>query len=119
MMPTANPWPIDDARHNVWQLCRELANLEGHLDDPGRNCVKCITKHLACIEGLAQEGIGLDHSAALQPLFRQVIDAVASAGWAPGVPPEAARELIRQARRACCTAQLRNAGAPNILPRRS
>lgn len=117
MTPTANPFPIDDARHNVWPLCRELSNLEGHLDEPGRRCVKCIAKHLSAIEGLAREGIGLDNAAQLRPLFLQVIDAVDAATWRPGVAPEAARELIRQARRACCSAQLQLAGAPNVLPR--
>lgn len=115
MSKGANPWRIDDARHNVWQLCCELGNLEGHLDDRDRGCVKCITKHLATIEGLASEGIGLDGGDELRPLFERVLAAVDAAGWRSDTTPEEARTLIRLARRACCTAQLQLAGAPNIL----
>ncbi len=51
-----NPWPIDDARHNLLLLGQELTLLEGHLGDETRSCPSCITKHALAASALAQEG---------------------------------------------------------------
>lgn len=112
--PARIPWPIDDARHNVWLLACELAALEGHLVD-GRRCAKCVTKHLATVAALAREGLTLDNAGDERALLQRVLQAVDASGWAPNTAPVAARELLRSARRAVCERQLQLAGMPNVL----
>ena len=64
-----NPWPIDDARHNLTLLAQELTLLEGHLGDAGRSCPECITKHALAASGLAQEGSRLANGPQYQDLW--------------------------------------------------
>ena len=65
-----NPWPIDDARHNLTLLAQELTLLEGHLGDEGRSCPECITKHALAASGLAQEGRRLEQGPRFKELWQ-------------------------------------------------
>ena len=66
-----NPWPLDDARHNLVLLAQELLLLEGHLADPERRCPSCVTKHALTVRGLADEGRRLDSGGQLGPVWQQ------------------------------------------------
>ncbi len=66
-----NPWPLDDARHNLVLLAQELLLLEGHLADPERRCPSCLTKHALTVRALADEGRRLDGGGGLGPVWQQ------------------------------------------------
>ena len=53
MMPITNP------THNMREICKELTLLEDHLNQPGKRCPDCITKHFLKCEALAEEGVSL------------------------------------------------------------
>jgi len=51
--------PIMTPTHNMREICKELTLLEDHLNQPGKRCPDCITKHFLKCEALAEEGISL------------------------------------------------------------
>lgn len=52
--------PILDPRFNLRETAKQLCLLETHLNLPLQRCADCIRKHSITIEGLIDEGIGLD-----------------------------------------------------------
>ena len=103
-----NPWPLDDARHNLVLLAQELLLLEGHLADPERRCPSCVTKHALTVRALADEGRRSDPQGAYASIWHTASLAqlagirAGSAGWgAEGNEKSAVDEDV--ARRASAT----------------
>jgi hypothetical protein len=108
----ANPYAIHDARHNLVELLKELALVEGHLDDWERQCPLCITKHLHTIMGLAEEGATLDQASPdLVTLFEQVRDAA----YAAQNDGRVTRQTLRTVRRALVEHLVKLQGGPAVL----
>lgn len=111
-MMHANPFAIHDARHNLVELVKELALVEGHLDDWARQCPLCITKHLHTIMALAEEGVTLDQvTPDLVALFTEVQAAAYAAQNDLGV----SRQSLRLVRRRLVDHLVKTQGPPAIL----
>jgi hypothetical protein len=52
--------PVFEPAHNMREVCKQLCLLEDHLHQTDKRCADCIRKHFLTIEGLIEEGIGLD-----------------------------------------------------------
>lgn len=51
--------PVLRPSFNAREICKELALLERHLNEPQQRCKDCINKHFLTIEALAEEAISL------------------------------------------------------------
>ena len=67
--PGANLFGLDDPRHNLVLLAKELLLLEGHLGDSSRHCPDCITKHALAASALADEARRMGGSAQWNSLW--------------------------------------------------
>ena len=67
--PGANPFGLDDPRHNLVLLAKELLLLEGHLGDSSRHCSDCMTKHALAASALADEARRMGGSAQWNSLW--------------------------------------------------
>lgn len=68
--------PIFEPQHNMKAIGKELALLEDHLFQPTRRCNDCIRKHLVRAEAFGEEGISLDRTGSIVPLFTQYLDEI-------------------------------------------
>ncbi len=74
-----NPWSLDDPRHNLVLLGKELLLLEGHLGDPSRHCPSCVLKHALSAAGLCEEARKMPGAARWAALWLATEGVVASA----------------------------------------
>ncbi len=116
--PTAspvNPWPIDDARHNLLLLAQELTLLEGHLGDETRSCPECITKHALSAHALAQEASRMEQGQQFGALWRATGQVVGQTLREPNL--EAVRQLRQGVVRAIVG--MRGQGSPTLRPKKA
>lgn len=52
--------PIMNPLYNLREICKQVALLEEHLNQPRKRCPDCIRKHFLTIEALFEEAISLD-----------------------------------------------------------
>ena len=52
--------PIMSPLYNLREICKQVALLEEHLNQPRKRCPDCIRKHFLTIEALFEEAISLD-----------------------------------------------------------
>ena len=52
--------PIMSPLYNLREICKQVALLEDHLNQPRKRCPDCIRKHFLTIEALFEEAITLD-----------------------------------------------------------
>ena len=52
--------PIMSPLYNMREICKQVALLEDHLNQPRKRCPDCIRKHFLTIEALFEEAISLD-----------------------------------------------------------
>ncbi len=52
--------PIMSPLYNMREICKQVALLEEHLNQPRKRCPDCIRKHFLTIEALFEEAISLD-----------------------------------------------------------
>lgn len=52
--------PIMTPLYNMREICKQVALLEDHLNQPRKRCPDCIRKHFLTIEALFEEAISLD-----------------------------------------------------------
>ena len=52
--------PIMSPLYNLREICKQVALLEDHLNQPRKRCPDCIRKHFLTIEALFEEAISLD-----------------------------------------------------------
>ena len=52
--------PIMSPLYNMREICKQVALLEEHLNQPRKRCHDCIRKHFLTIEALFEEAISLD-----------------------------------------------------------
>ncbi len=52
--------PIMSPLYNLREICKQIALLEEHLNQPRKRCPDCIRKHFLTIEALFEEAISLD-----------------------------------------------------------
>ena len=52
--------PIMSPLYNLREICKQIALLEDHLNQPRKRCPDCIRKHFLTIEALFEEAISLD-----------------------------------------------------------
>ena len=52
--------PIMNPLYNMREICKQIALLEEHLNQPRKRCPDCIRKHFLTIEALFEEAISLD-----------------------------------------------------------
>ncbi len=52
--------PIMNPLYNLREICKQIALLEEHLNQPRKRCPDCIRKHFLTIEALFEEAISLD-----------------------------------------------------------
>jgi ribosomal protein S18 acetylase RimI-like enzyme len=52
--------PIMSPLYNLREICKQMALLEDHLNQPRKRCGDCIRKHFLTIEALFEEAISLD-----------------------------------------------------------
>lgn len=53
--------PIMSPLYNMREICKQVALLEDHLNQPRKRCPDCIRKHFLTIEALFEEAISLDN----------------------------------------------------------
>jgi len=53
--------PVMHPLYNMREVCKQLALLEDHLNNPRKRCEDCIRKHFLTIEALFEEGVSLDN----------------------------------------------------------
>lgn len=52
--------PIMSPLFNMREICKQVALLEDHLNQPRKRCPDCIRKHFLTIEALFEEAVSLD-----------------------------------------------------------
>ena len=52
--------PIMNPLYNLREICKQIALLEDHLNQPRKRCPDCIRKHFLTIEALFEEAVSLD-----------------------------------------------------------
>lgn len=52
--------PIMSPLYNLREICKQVALLEEHLNQPRKRCSDCIRKHFLTIEALFEEAVSLD-----------------------------------------------------------
>lgn len=52
--------PIMSPLYNLREICKQVALLEEHLNQPRKRCPDCIRKHFLTIEALFEEAVSLD-----------------------------------------------------------
>lgn len=82
--------PIFEPTHNMREVCKQLCLLEDHLNQRDKRCADCIRKHFLTIEGLIEEGIGLDKEGRHHTDLQGGLDLVRGAqkSWNDGKAPE-------------------------------
>lgn len=60
--PSSNLLPILETNFNLRECAKQMILLEDHLNNSRKDCVDCKKKHMLTIEGLAEEGTGLNGS---------------------------------------------------------
>ncbi len=121
-----NPWPLDDARHNLILLGKELLLLEGHLADPARHCPSCVLKHALTCAGLCEEAARMPGAAKWAQVWqgcKQVVAAVlkhqpvAQPANPRMAPADHMTQQVREVRRAVLEAILQaQRGAMQVQP---
>lgn len=53
--------PIMHPLFNLREVCKQMALLEDHLNNPRKRCEDCIRKHFLTIEALFEEAVSLDN----------------------------------------------------------
>lgn len=53
--------PIMHPLYNLREVCKQMALLEDHLNNPRKRCEDCIRKHFLTIEALLEEAVSLDN----------------------------------------------------------
>lgn len=89
---------INDPLFNLRELTKQLVLLEQHLLEKGKYCPDCISKHLLCIEALAEEGECLDATGRTHQTFRVLAHEAkrwASAFTAGARPQDIGQEVRR------------------------
>ena len=93
---------INDPRFNLREATKQLILLEQHLLEKGKYCPDCISKHILCIEALAEEGECLDETSQLCKNFRTL--SRAAKRWASmfvaGHAPQEIGQEVRRVRKA-------------------
>ena len=106
MMMERQPDPIFDARQNVIEACKHLAQVEEHLFRPDRRCADCVDKHLRLAESYSDELLSLDPRNLWAEESRKI--ALTTRGalrmLEAGAPPEEVARAIRPTRKACLAA---------------
>ena len=84
--------PVFEPTYNMREVCKQLCLIEDHLNQRDKRCADCIRKHFLTIEGLIEEGIGLDKEAEHHADLQKGLDLVRGAQkcWNDGKKPEPA-----------------------------
>jgi lysophospholipase L1-like esterase len=84
--------PVFEPTYNMREVCKQLCLIEDHLNQRDKRCADCIRKHFLTIEGLIEEGIGLDKEAKHHEELQKGLDLVRGAQkcWNDGKKPEPA-----------------------------
>lgn len=82
--------PVFEPTYNMREVCKQLCLIEDHLNQRDKRCADCIRKHFLTIEGLIEEGIGLDKEAKHHEDLQKGLDLVRGAQkkWNDGKDPE-------------------------------
>ncbi len=62
--------PIMSPLYNLREICKQIALLEEHLNQPRKRCPDCIRKHFLTIEALFEEAVSLDK----ELKYRELLD---------------------------------------------
>ena len=93
--------PIMNPLFNLREICKQMALLEDHLNQPRKRCPDCIRKHFLTIEALFEEAVSLDDSRR----YSQILDGqaekirVLQSAWVSGIPEEKISQALRAMRK--------------------
>lgn len=93
--------PIMHPLYNMREICKQLALLEDHLNNPRKRCEDCIRKHFLTIEALFEEAVSLDNKGKWVHLTDGKADALRTLQekWIDGAPETGLAQELRKVRK--------------------